>query len=66
MVHAGEMIQPAQGTGPYTGPQGSGSSNVSFQISALDGASVQAFFQKNAAQIARVLSGHMNQNPSFS
>jgi hypothetical protein len=70
-VHQGEQITPAQGSGPYTGggggaAGGGGGANITFQVSALDSQGVQAFFQSNAAQIARVLNTHMNQNPSYS
>lgn len=63
VVHEGEKITPAQGSGPYQG--GGGSVQPIFQIHAIDAAGVQAFFSRNAGQIARVLTKHMNQNPSF-
>jgi hypothetical protein len=63
MIHAGETIQPAQTSGPYTG--GGASVQPIFQISAIDGNSVQAFFRSNASQIARILQAHINGNPSY-
>jgi len=71
MLHPNEMVLPpaaaqtfrdmASGNGVLPG----GGNNITFQVSALDGPGVQAFFQKNASLIARVLQAHMNQNPSY-
>jgi hypothetical protein len=66
MVHQGETIVPAQGSGPFTGGQGGGGQvNVTFQVSSIDANGTQAYFRSNAGQIAQILSDHMNSNPSF-
>lgn len=66
-VHAGEQITPAESTGPYTGANagGGGGSQIAFNVSAVDGASVQAFFAKYGRQIANQLAPHLAQ-PSLS
>jgi hypothetical protein len=67
MLHSGEQVVPASTSGPYTGANAGGGSGpqISFIVQALDASSVQKFFQSNASQISRVLSSHMNANPSF-
>lgn len=59
-VGVGEAIVPAQGTGPYTG----GGTNLTMNVSALDGANVLAFIQRNGRLIANALQPHLNQ-PSY-
>jgi predicted secreted protein len=76
MVHAGEMIIPAgaaeqfrsvlSGAGTAGAAPGgaAGASSVTFQVQAMDSASVAQFFRSNAAQLARTISAHLNSNPS--
>jgi hypothetical protein len=71
-VHQGESVIPASIAGPmrdFFNGGGSGSSgsqpvNVVFQVQAMDGPSVQAFFNKNAKQLAGSVSRYMADNPS--
>jgi hypothetical protein len=65
VVHAGEQIRPAQSSGPFTGGS-AGDTHLHFNVSAMDAGGVQAFFNANGRQIANILSGVMNSNPSFS
>jgi len=65
-LHGGESVVPAaQTSGPYTGGGQGNSMSIVFNVNALDGNSVQAFFQRNATQISRVLSANVKKNPSF-
>jgi hypothetical protein len=64
LIHEGEQIRPAQGSGPYQAGGGN-SMSFTFQVQALDTSDVQSFFQKNGAKIASIVSGQMNRNPSL-
>ncbi len=70
VLHPGETVLPAGAANTFRSmaeggaPGGGASVAPVFQIHAMDAASIQAFFQKNGQQIARVLSAHLNQ-PSF-
>jgi hypothetical protein len=65
ILHQGEAVTPAA-QNPAAGGSGGGSvPNITFQVSAIDAGSVQKFFSQYGPQIARVLSDHMNTNPSF-
>ena len=66
-VHANETIVPARLNQPYApgGNDGGGDTHVHFNVSAMDGNSVQSFFSQNSRQIANILSGYMNANPSY-
>jgi hypothetical protein len=66
-VHQGETVVPANINQPYQGGAGGGGVTINYapQVSAIDGGSVQSFFRQNVDQIARILSQHMNQNPSY-
>lgn len=66
LVHEGEAIiprtqNPAAGGG---GGFGGGVSPV-FNIQALDSTGVQAFFTRYGPQVAKMLTAHINQNPSL-
>jgi hypothetical protein len=64
LVHQGEAIIPAsQNMGG--GGQGA-AANVTFQVSAIDGTGVQAFLTRFGPQFAKMVAGHMSQNPSYS
>lgn len=75
-IHQGEIIVPAGdaaqiraggavlGSGGGQAGGGSGGVTVVFQVSALDGPSVQSFFNKNAAQLANTVARFMGNNPS--
>lgn len=64
-LHSGEQVVPATTSGPFTGSNGNGGMGVTFQVSAMDAASVQRFFKQNGLQIARVLQGVRAYNPSM-
>jgi hypothetical protein len=64
MIHAGETITPASVATPYQG-NGAQGGDVHLHVSAIDGASVQRFFQENGRQLARVLQGVYRSNPSM-
>lgn len=64
LIHEGEAIIPAQ-YNPAAGGQGAGTLGVNFTVQALDAVGVQAFFTRYGPQIAKMLSSHMQQNPSF-
>lgn len=68
MVHEGEQITPAQGSGPYTGAnaQGGAGGLPPISISAWDGASVQRWLKSGGAEmLLKVLSPTMDRNPSL-
>jgi hypothetical protein len=58
-VHSDEKVVPAGIDQPYQGQGGGATINMSFN--AVDGASVQKFFQQNGRQIAQVLAPHLGQ-----
>lgn len=62
IVHQGESIQPAVGTGPWTG--GNSGGNVSFNVSAIDSNSVQQFFVQNASRLSKIMQSNLQLNPS--
>jgi hypothetical protein len=67
MIHAGEQIVPAQGSGPYTGAANSNNSaiNANFQIQAWDARSVQNWLSTGGAKVlANAVSTLQNRNPS--
>jgi hypothetical protein len=66
-LHRNEAIVPAAQVMPggYGGGNVGGGVNVTFQIQALDSSGVQAFFQKNGLQLARILQRQMTLNPSL-
>jgi hypothetical protein len=60
MIHQGEQIKPAIGSGPYTGKNdggggGGGDTHVGVHISALDSRSVERFFNDNAKHMIRAI-----------
>jgi hypothetical protein len=61
MVHQGEQIKPAVGSGPYTGKNdgggggGGGDTHVGVHISALDSRSIERFFNDNAKHMIRAI-----------
>jgi len=57
MIHQGEQIKPAVGSGPYTGKNdgGGGDTHVGVHISALDSRSVERFFHDNAKHMIRAI-----------
>lgn len=68
-VHAGEMIVPAAQAaqiraGGGSGGGGGGGGGATFNISAMDGASVMAAIRANMPQIARSLQQHWQTSPS--
>lgn len=67
MIHAGESIVPAQGTGPFTGGGGggaAGSGNLSVNFSGPV-IGTQAWINSILPQLARGLQTYQNQNPSL-
>jgi hypothetical protein len=66
MVHAGETIVPAQGTGPYTGGGAAGGSNVVFAPNFSGFIGTQAMLNQIMPQLARMLSDYQGRNPSLS
>ncbi len=64
MVHQGETIIPAGQAEAFRQGAGGGGMSVSLNISALDGASVQAWANRNAKTLAKTLASHMQMNPS--
>lgn len=76
LLHPGESVVPAnfasglRSSGMLSGGGGSaassgGSTAVTFQVSALDAASVQSFFNANAATLARTVANAQARNPSI-
>jgi hypothetical protein len=60
MIHQGEQIKPAVGSGPYTGKNdggggGGGDTHVGVHISALDSRSIERFFHDNAKHMIRAI-----------
>jgi hypothetical protein len=61
MIHQGEQIKPAVGSGPYTGKNdgggggGGGDTHVGVHISALDSRSIERFFNDNAKHMIRAI-----------
>lgn len=63
MIHKGETIVPAQGSGPYTGGQGGGGSMV-FAPNFSGFIGTQAMISQIMPQLARGLRNYQNLNPS--
>jgi len=66
MIHQGEEIKPAAGSGPWQGGQeSSGDTHLNFNISTVDAASFASFlkFGGGARAIANEIAKHMQQNP---
>jgi len=55
IIHQGEQIKPAVGSGPYTGKGAGGDTSVGIHISALDSRSIERFFNDNARTMVRTL-----------
>jgi hypothetical protein len=59
MIHQGEQIKPAVGSGPYTGKNdgggGGGDTHVGVHNSALDSRSIERFFNDNAKHMIRAI-----------
>jgi hypothetical protein len=65
VIHEGETIKPAQGSGPYTGANDGGGGDVHLHLHGLiDGASVQRFFKTHADLITRTLGNRSSIAPS--
>ncbi|MGA8499668.1 MAG: hypothetical protein WB764_29585 [Xanthobacteraceae bacterium] len=56
IIHQGEQIRPAVGSGPYTGKNDrAGDTHVALNISAMDSRSVERFFHDNAKHMIRAI-----------
>jgi hypothetical protein len=64
MVHAGEAIVPAQGTGPYSGGGGQGGGSMVFAPNFSGFIGTQAMINQIMPQLARSLQSYNNANPS--
>ena len=64
VVHAGEEIRPARGSGPWTGRGGDMQVHFSPRIDPVDARGVQAMLNDYAPQFARTVANHWNVNPT--
>ena len=75
-IHQGEMVVPAFESSMIRSGQaslggggsdggGGGDTHVHFNVSAMDGASVQSFFRSNASSIAQIVQAQQSRNPSM-
>jgi hypothetical protein len=56
IIHQGEQIRPAVGSGPYTGKNDrGGDTHVALNITAMDSRSVERFFHDNAKHMIRAI-----------
>jgi hypothetical protein len=56
VIHEGEQIRPAVGSGPYTGKNDrGGDTHVALNITAMDSRSVERFFHDNAKHMIRAI-----------
>lgn len=56
IIHQGEQIRPAVGSGPYTGKNDrGGDTHVALNITAIDSRSVERFFHDNAKHMIRAI-----------
>jgi hypothetical protein len=56
IVHQGEQIRPAVGSGPYTGKnERGGDAHLALNITALDSRSIERFFHDNAKHMIRAI-----------